>query len=151
LKVERGSVPFDEKLQVAIDANPSLSKVVRAFNAHGWIAGAGTLEKQVPRGDVSKSFDIDLVDITMRHNKFPYTIEGVKGKIKSLNKSFSFEQLTGGNGIGKILCNGRWTRKKDSRQGTFATTSNLISACEPRSKLNSRKFGTDSDHAEPSK
>ncbi len=108
LKVERGQFPFDPKLQTAIDANPPLAKTVRAFRAHGWIAGSGTLEKSIAGGEVNKRFDIELVDLTMRHDRFPYLIEGIRGKILSVNKAFRFEQLTGGNGIGKILCNGTW-------------------------------------------
>jgi len=108
LKTLRGQLPFDEPLRKAIDANPSLAKVVRAFNAHGWIAGNGTLQKPVAGGEVQKRFNIDIVDLTMHHDRFPYTIENVKGKITSINKSFQFEQLTGRKGAGRILCNGSW-------------------------------------------
>lgn len=113
LNVERGQLPFDEKLQTAIDANPAIAKTVRAFNAHGWIAGSGTLQKPVPGGEVQKQFDIDVVDLTMRHSRFPYSIENVKGKITSINKSFWFKQLTGtdSSGTGRILCNGTWNQQ----------------------------------------
>jgi hypothetical protein len=108
LKVEKGQLPFDPKLQTAIDANPELSRIIRAFHAHGWIAGNGTLVRQAPGEEVQKRFDIDLVDMTLRHERFPYTIEGVKGKIRTLNKSCRFEQITGGSGSASILCNGTW-------------------------------------------
>ena len=115
LKVENGNLPFDEPLMTAIDANPALAKVIRAFRADGRIRGSGTLKKPIPHGEVHKEFDIELVDIRMRHEKFPYSIEGVRGRIKSINKSFSFEELTGSNGIGQILCNGRWNPEEGLR------------------------------------
>ncbi len=108
LKTERGQLRFDDTLQTAIDANPPLAKTVRAFNAHGWVAGTGTLEKFVAGGEVRKTFDIDLIDLTMQHERFPYFINSVNGKIRSVDRSFRFEQITGSNGSGKILCNGTW-------------------------------------------
>jgi hypothetical protein len=108
LKTERGQLRFDDTLQTAIDANPPLAKTIRAFNAHGWVAGSGTLEKFVAGGEVRKTFDIDLIDLTMQHERFPYFINSVQGKIRSVDRSFRFDQITGSNGIGKILCNGTW-------------------------------------------
>ena len=108
LKVEKGRLPFDEKLQVAMDQTPSMSKIVRAFNAHGWITGAGRIEKLVPGGEVDKRFNFDIVDMTMRHNNFPYTIEAVAGNIQSVNRSFQFQDFTGQSGIGRIASGGTW-------------------------------------------
>lgn len=108
LKVEKGQLDFDEKLQAAFDVNPPVSRVIRAFNGHGAIAGSGRLERLVPRGEVQKRFDIDIVDMTIRHGKFPYTIEGVRGKIKTVNDFLSFEEFSGVSGVGTITCNGKW-------------------------------------------
>ena len=108
LKVEKGRLPFDEKLQVAMEQTPALAKVVHAFNAHGWITGSGRLERLVAGGDVDKRFNIDVVDLTMRHDSFPYTIEGVAGNVQSVNQSFQFQKFTGQSGIGRVACGGTW-------------------------------------------
>lgn len=108
LNIERGQLPFDEKLQKGFDANPPLARIVRAFNAHGWIAGSGRLAKPTPGGEVQKQFDIELIDLTMNHDNFPYTIESVKGKIQTFNKSLRFEKITGQSGIASLVCNGMW-------------------------------------------
>ena len=108
LNVEKGQLPFDPKLQVAIDANPPLAKIVREFNAHGWVAGNALLQKPTPHAEVQKRFNIDLVDMTMRHKRFPYTIENIKGKITTIDKSIRFDQISGSKASGRIVCNGTW-------------------------------------------
>lgn len=108
LEVVRGKLPFDGKLQTALDANPTLGKVVREFNAHGWVGGRGTIEKLIPGGRSIKTYDIDLIDLSILHKRFPYPINGVRGKIKTKGSSFTFENLTGSNGMGRVLCNGSW-------------------------------------------
>ncbi|QEG23625.1 hypothetical protein [Mariniblastus fucicola] len=108
LNIEQGRLPFDDKLLAAIDANPPMAKIVRAFDARGWITGNGTLQKRTSGGDVEKRFNFDVSDMTMRHERFPYLIEGVTGSIASVNRSFRFEDLSGRSEDGKILCNGTW-------------------------------------------
>ena len=108
LNVERGKLLFDEKLRTAIDANPPLAKTVRAFDARGWITGSANFERPIPQGEIHKKFDINLVDMTMRHERFLYTIEHINGKILSNDRAVRFEQLTGSNGDGRVLCNGTW-------------------------------------------
>ncbi len=108
IEVLRGSLPFDEKLMTAIDANETMGKVVREFNAHGSVAGKGTIQKFVPGGKARKTYEIDLVDLSIRHLRFPYSILGVRGKIKTNDSAFTLENLTGSNGRGRVLCNGRW-------------------------------------------
>lgn len=108
LNVDKGVLPFDEKMQAALDVNPDLARVVRAFHAHGWLTGSGRLERLEPQGEVQKRFNINLHDMTMRHDSFPYTIETVQGNIETFNHSLKFNQFSGRNGIGKIACNGTW-------------------------------------------
>ena len=108
LNVARGQLPFDEKLKTALDVNPSLAKTVRAFDANGWIGGNAIMQKRIPGGEVEKQFNIDVLDMTIKHERFPYLIKQVNGKITTVNHALRFEQLTGVNGIGRILCNGTW-------------------------------------------
>ena len=108
LNVDKGVLPFDEKLQAAMDVNPDFARVVRAFHAYGGLTGSGRLERLVPGGEVDKRFNINLRDITMRHDGFPYTIESVSGNIQTVNHAFTFNEFSGHNGSGKIACAGSW-------------------------------------------
>ena len=108
LNVEQGKLPFDDTLLAAIDANPPLAKVVRPFQAHGWVSGSGIMQKHVPGDHVDKQFNIEVLDLRIKHERFPYLIENIKGKITSTNNSLRFDDLSGENGKGRIFCNGAW-------------------------------------------
>ncbi len=103
-----GTMPIDEKLLTAVDAIPKFSKIVRDFNPNGRITGTGLITKLQPGGPVNKAFDVELVDVSMRHNHFQYPIEAVSGVIQSRNLDFTFDNLTGSNGIGTISASGQW-------------------------------------------
>ena len=106
--VVNGSLPIDEKLLVAMDAIPSLSKAIRPFNPIGRIGGIGKFIKHVPGGDVDKFFDIDLKGVAIRHDSFAYPIGDINGTAKARNQHFVFENLTGDNGTASVVCNGGW-------------------------------------------
>ncbi len=109
MSVLKGAMPFDEKLQLAIDRQGGLGKVVRDFNGNGWVTGSAVFRKLVPDSNkVTKEFNIDLVDVSIKHKSFPYPIESIQGKIRSRDLQIVFENLQGSNGIGKIMCNGHW-------------------------------------------
>ena len=112
MNTERGQLEFDHSLRKAIDANPPLAKVVREFNAHGWVAASGTIQRPVPDGEIQKRFDIDIINMAINHSRFPYRIENVKGRVSSINKSVQFKDFTGSKGDGRIQCNGSFSPQK---------------------------------------
>lgn len=103
-----GSLPIDEKMLVAIDATPGLSRAVRPFNPVGRIGVVGKFMKHLPHGDVDKFFDIQLKGVAIRHDKFAYPIGDITGLIKARNLDFDFEDLKGDNGNATVVCNGQW-------------------------------------------
>ena len=103
-----GEIPIDQKLLEALDAVPKLSKVVRAFQPKGLVGGIGRIEREVSNGPVKKSFDIRLKQCSIRHDHFDYPIHNVNGLIQSRDSDFTFTNLAGSNGSGKVICNGGW-------------------------------------------
>lgn len=103
-----GDVAIDQKLLDAVDAQPILAKVIRAFQPTGRVGGIGKIEKRIPGGKIEKTFDVRLKQCSIEHNNFHYPIHNVNGLIQAKNDHFTFSNLTGNNGRGKVTCNGFW-------------------------------------------
>ena len=103
-----GNVPIDEKLLVACDANPTLSKIVRSFNPSGFVSGQSVLERNAPDGLIDKWFDIRFHKCEVRHNKFAYPIHNVNGQVLVDNSNYQFQNLTGNSNNATVRCQGKW-------------------------------------------
>ena len=103
-----GDVPLDQKLLVALESIPTLSRVVRSFQPTGFIGGIGRSERKIRRGPIEKSFDIRVKQCSIRHDHFDYPIHHINGLIQSRDSVFTFSNLTGKNGSGTVICNGGW-------------------------------------------
>lgn len=103
-----GEVPIDQKLLDALGEMPKLSKVVRSFHPQGMVGGIGRIERKLPNGPVKKSFDVRVKQCSIRHDHFDYPIHQINGLIQSRDSEFTFTNLTGTNGSGRVTCNGRW-------------------------------------------
>ena len=103
-----GDIPIDQKLLDALESIPKLSKVVRSFQPTGLIGGIGRIERKTHHGPVEKSFDIRVKQCSIRHDHFDYPIHHINGLIQSRDSDFTFTDLVGSNGSGKVVCNGGW-------------------------------------------
>lgn len=103
-----GSVRIDEKLLTAADAQPTLAKIVRAFNSAGRIGGRGTIERRAPLGPIDKRFELHLSDCNIRHDHFDYPIYNVRGEVSVRNSNYTFKNLSGNNSTGLVNCQGVW-------------------------------------------
>ena len=103
-----GELPIDGKMLKALETQTKLSQIVRDFNPTGRVAGVGSIEKRVPRGAISKTFDVRLKQCNIRHSKFDYPIHNVSGLVHVENDRYQFSELTGNNSSAKITCNGDW-------------------------------------------
>ena len=103
-----GDVPIDQKLLVALESTPKLSKVVRSFQPTGFVGGIGRIERKILHGPVEKSFDVRVKQCSIRHDHFDYPIHHINGLIQSRDSVFTFSNLTGKNGSGTVVCNGGW-------------------------------------------
>ncbi len=105
-----GPVPIDQKLYNAIDYHPEAARVVRAFNATGQIQCRGLIEKRTPDQPMAtRSFDIDLLGCTVRHELFNYPLYDIHGTVRMRNSNYSFENIVGRNSTLEVTSNGHWT------------------------------------------
>ena len=103
-----GDLPIDQKMLDAVDAQPRLAKVIRAFSPTGRVSGIGKIEKRIPNGKVTKSFDVRLKQCSIRHDSFDYPIHNIVGLIQARDHEYNFSELSGNNSSGKVTCNGTW-------------------------------------------
>lgn len=103
-----GDLPIDQKMLDAVDAKPKMAKIIREFNPTGRVGGTGTIEKREPHGELIKTFDVRLKNVSIRHNGFNYPIDKVRGLIHIENMNYTFSQLTGASGKGTVDCDGTW-------------------------------------------
>ena len=103
-----GEVPIDEKLLIACDAQPTLSRIVRSFNPSGFVSGRSIIERHVPDGQVDKWFDIRIHECKVRHSKFAYPIDNVNGQVLVNNSHYQFKNLSGTNNNATVSCQGTW-------------------------------------------
>ncbi|MEM7782040.1 MAG: hypothetical protein AAF623_01585 [Planctomycetota bacterium] len=101
-------LPIDKDLLSAVEANPKMGQIVRAFNPNGGVLGTAILERKIAAGNVHKSFDIQLRHCSIRHQHFDYPIHNVSGLVQIRDHDYVFSNLSGSNNSGKIICNGSW-------------------------------------------
>lgn len=105
-----GHIPINEKLLQAFDSRPELARTLRKFNATGHVNGWGRVERVAGSNVIDKTFDIQLLQATVRHESFNYPIYNVNGLIHVANDKTEFRSLLGQNNNGRIECHGNWTR-----------------------------------------
>ncbi len=103
-----GTIPIDQKLLDAVDAQPKLANVVRAFRPLGRVGGSGRIEKRIANGEVTRDLTIRLANCAVRHEAFDYPISNIQGTVKVQDDHYTFQDLQGGNSSGKVGCHGTW-------------------------------------------
>ncbi len=103
-----GGLPINEKMFNAIKPLPSLSRVISAFNPVGHAGGTARLERTVAGGPVHKTLNVNLKNIDIRHESFPYPIRDVTGVVQTRDDLYRFMDLRGRNGDGEVSCEGTW-------------------------------------------
>ena len=103
-----GNIPIDEKLLASTNAQPTLSKVIHAFNPSGFVSGRGVIERALPGGPVNKRFDIHMNECSVQHESFAYPIHHISGQVLVNNSDYEFKNLQGRNNTGLVNCNGIW-------------------------------------------
>ena len=105
-----GRLPIDAKMLSTLKHFPSVSRAVRDFRSVGFVSGRGKVSKTVPGADwVQKDVRINLHDCNVRHAKFDYPVQDIKGTVLIDDSGFRFSDVQGESGSSSIFCNGNWT------------------------------------------
>jgi hypothetical protein len=102
---------IDERLLAAL--TPAAQQVIRAFHPRGEIVFAAQFARTSPTAALQRWWRIDLQDISLAHEAFPYPLEHVRGVLECQDGQWTFRQLEGRNDGGRVTGAGSWTRRDD--------------------------------------
>lgn len=115
---------FESALEVAQE---DVCNVARSFNLQG---GANVDFTIVTHSDPNikpdKSLRMDIIDASVRYNRFAYPISKINGQIQWKDGVVTIEQLQGYNDSGHIVCRGTWQEVYGDKRGNL----NLSFACK---------------------
>lgn len=107
-----GPVPIDETLLSALDADSA--KVLRALGPSGMVRLVHARQERADeQADVRQEMEIELSDVTVVFEGFPYPIHRIQGKLHQRDGQWTFRDLVGRNDSAYIVCDGRWTPDPD--------------------------------------
>ncbi len=102
-----GPLALDEELFSAF--TESGQKIVRSMHPSGSITLThGRFEKTTPDGPPSSRWEFTLSDCSIEHDKFPYSIHKITGRLVLANRRWDFVDLHGYHGSSYIACEGGW-------------------------------------------
>lgn len=102
-----GPVPLDGKLVAALE--PTTQEIVRALDPVGMIRlHEARLSRDNPAERFSKHVELEVLNGSLRYEKFPYPIAKITGWLEMHDRSWTFRDLTGFHGSGDITCEGKW-------------------------------------------
>ena len=102
--VKANAITIDEKL---IGATPQkIQKVIDSFAPRGTVDVFFRGMRDTPDAPWVPHCVIDLNEISMRYDKFPYPLQKVRGRLSGIGKSWSYQNLLGHNDTGTFTANG---------------------------------------------
>lgn len=107
LSVPHG-LPFDEKLQSAMNATPNLKRIINDFNPTGKFSLLGRIQKSAPTARIIHAYDVRFNQCTIKHNKFDYPIYDINGLVQVRDQVYSFVDISGSNSGASIVANGSY-------------------------------------------
>ncbi len=111
-----GPVPLDEELIQAL--NPTGQEIVRAIHPSGFITlTRGRFEKKTPDEPPTSRWEFALTDCSIQHEKFPYAIHKVSGRLVLEDRRWDFIDLRGHHGSSYIVCSGGWVPMYPAQPG----------------------------------
>ncbi len=108
----KSPIPLDEKLISAI-VDPKAQAVLRSLNPGGMFICTGRFDRLAPGAAVTREVRIELVNCSMRYDKFPYPFGMIRGTIVWNDEGWLFRDLSGRNDSGYVECKGSWTPAED--------------------------------------
>ena len=126
-----GPLVLEEGIIAALEEKAQ--NVVRDFNPRGHISFSGRVERQLEqeanssRAVEHRQLTVQLHHLTIHHEKFPYPIDKVTGKLQYNNGDWTFSDLAGHNDSASITGSGYWVAKAtDGNQLSLAFRANNV-------------------------
>ncbi|MEO8494374.1 MAG: AsmA-like C-terminal region-containing protein [Planctomycetota bacterium] len=101
-------LPLDDKLFEAIQGHGE--QIVRSLNPQGMIRVKARFERPDLTFPPRKVVAIELLDCSMRYDRFRYPIYNITGTILMDDDEWEFKNLEGYNDSAFVTCNGSWKR-----------------------------------------
>ncbi|MBN2475715.1 MAG: AsmA-like C-terminal domain-containing protein [Pirellulales bacterium] len=111
----RGSrLPIDDKLLRAMPPRPQL--FVRSLDPRGTLDFYARTWREAAGQPLHKHLVIGLNGCSISYEKFKYPVSNILGTIDMLDDRWTFQDLTGENDTGRILCSGQMTPPAEDQQ-----------------------------------
>jgi hypothetical protein len=105
LVAQTKSLPLDERFFSAL-AEPTRS-IVKSFSPQGTINGFLRVSRDRPDTPWENRTVIDLNQIAIDYEKFPYPLRNVRGRLTGVNRHWKYEELVGTNDTGYVTASGQ--------------------------------------------
>lgn len=100
-------LPIDARVRNAIA--PAVRKVLGDMAAHGELNFSTVLHRISPdQPDLAKETHIEIRHGALKHERFPYPLQDVSGKIHLKDSVYRFTEFSGYNDSCVVTCEGQW-------------------------------------------
>lgn len=100
-------LPLDDQLFKAIQGKGE--EVVRSLNPQGMVRVAARFERPDLTHPPHTFVALELLNCSMRYDKFRYPLYNITGTVLMNNKEWTFKNLEGYNDSAFVTCNGSWS------------------------------------------
>jgi len=108
-------LPINERFVQAL--KPKHQRIVKAFSPEGFLKINAIYQRPPGATEVRNDVAIVLRQCSVRHEKFPYPISQLSGKLTKANQQWRFDELFGQNDDGVVEAEGHWN--PDDRGGVL--------------------------------
>ena len=107
-------VPFNAEVIAKLEEKPR--KIVSALRPHGevWVKQFRCERRDPSVKKMEKTIELEIRQGSVNYEKFAYPIRQVQGTLLFEQGAWTFHDLVGQHGIGRITCNGGWSPYADS-------------------------------------
>ena len=98
---------------------PKVRQIISDMEAHCEVRASATFRRAAgERTPAQRHIVLDIRNGSLRHERFPYPLSQVRGRIQVRDEGWSFEQFIGSNDSGVVRCNGRWVATPPPAMGS---------------------------------
>jgi hypothetical protein len=100
-------IPLDESLLAALPEKSS--EVVRALQPRGTVNFYLRMWRDKPQDRLHEHLVVAANQCSIRYEKFPYPLSGIRGTLEMFDGAWTFRNLEGNNDKARVTCEGRLT------------------------------------------